>query len=419
MPLLDNLMSMVTPQLMGTIAGKLGESPDAVQKGLQGGLASVLGALGNKAGDSGFLTQILGLIKSPANDPEVLSNVGGLASGDVPQPLRDLAGQFMSAIFGSADKQSTVSNLVGQAAGLQGSSASSLMAMAAPMVLGLLGKQSSDGPALSVASLGSLLTAELPSLSKFLPSGLGSLLGGGMSIPHVAPAVAARATQVVEEAKSGGGGWVLPALIGLLVLGGLFWYFLKGSDPVKEATTKTTEAGSMVAGKAAEAGTAVSDAAKGMWAALGEFFKRKLPDGTELNIPKLGVENKLIDFIESTSPVDKETWFDFDRLLFDTGKATLQPDSQAQLKDVAAILKAYPKVHVRLGGYTDNIGDKAANVKLSQERAANVERAIVKLGIDAMRLDAKGYGEEHPVASNDTEEGRAKNRRISMRVTEK
>ena len=156
-----------------------------------------------------------------------------------------------------------------------------------------------------------------------------------------------------------------------------------------------------------------------MWAALGEFFKRKLPDGTELNIPKLGVENKLIDFIESTSAVDKETWFDFDRLLFDTGKATLQPDSQAQLKDVAAILKAYPKVHVRLGGYTDNVGDKAANVKLSQERAANVEREIVKLGIDAMRLDAKGYGEEHPVASNDTEEGRAKNRRISMRVTEK
>jgi len=129
---------------------------------------------------------------------------------------------------------------------------------------------------------------------------------------------------------------------------------------------------------------------------------------------------KLIDFIEDArKPVDKETWFDVDRLLFDTGKATLQPASKDQLSDVAAILKAYPKVHVRIGGYTDNVGDKAANVKLSEERAANVESEPVQLGIDKSRLDSKGYGEEHPVASNDTEEGRAKNRRISMRVTQK
>ena len=417
MPLLDNLMSMVTPQLMGTIANKLGESPDAVQKGLQGGLASVLGSMANKSGDSGFLQQILGLIKSPANDPAVLSDLGALASGTVPQALKDLSGQFLSAIFGSSGKQSAVSNLLAQEASLMGSSASSLMGMAAPMVMGILGKQAASASGLTAASLGSQLSAELPSLSRFLPAGLGSLVGG-LSVPHAAaPAVHAAAT---EEAKSGGGGWVLPALIGLLVLGGLFWYFLKGNDPVKEAASKTSEAGSTVAGKAAEAGTAVSDAAKGMWAALGEFFKRKLPNGVELNIPRLGVENKLIDFIEDASkPADKETWFDFDRLLFDTGKATLQPESQAQLADVAAILKAYPKVHVRLGGYTDNVGDKAANVKLSQERAANVERELVKLGVDAMRLDSKGYGEEHPVASNDTEEGRAKNRRISMRVTEK
>ena len=416
MPLLDNLMNMVTPQLMSTIAGKLGESPDAVQKGLQGGLASVLGSIGNKAGDSGFLQAILGLLKSPANDSSILSDLGGLASGNVAGPLKDLSGQFMSAIFGSADKQTQVSNLVGQAAGLKGSSASSLMSMAAPMVMGLLGKQVASG-GLNAASLGSLVSAELPNLSKFLPTGIGSLMGG-VRVPNVSAA----APHAVEEPKSSGGsGWVLPALIGLLVLGGLFWYFLKGSsEPVKEVATKTAEAGAVVAGKAADAGSAVSDAAKGMWAALGEFFKRKLPNGVELNIPKLGVENKLIDFIEdSTKAADKETWFDFDRLLFDTGKSTLKPDSQAQLTDIAAILKAYPKVHVRLGGYTDNVGDKAANVTLSQERAANVEREIVKLGIDATRLDSKGYGEEHPVASNDTEEGRAKNRRISMRVTQK
>ena len=407
MPLSDNLMSMVTPQLLGSLSSKFGESPDAVQKGIQGGIATILESIGNKAGDTGFLQQILGLIKSPTNDPSVLSDLSGLASGNIPQPLKELASQFLSSVLGSADKQSTVSSLLGQASGLKSSSASSLLAMAAPMVMGILGKQAASESGLTASSLGSMASAELPGLSKYMPAGIGSMPTGATA-PYLAPAATTAAAT-----PSGMGGWVLPALIGLLVLGGLFWYFLKGQDPVSDTATKTTET-------ATSAGTAVAEPAKEMWAALGEFLKRKLPDGTELNIPKLGVENKLIDFIEDTSKTaGKETWFDFDRLLFDTGKATLQPESQAQIGDVAAILKAYPKVHVRLGGYTDNVGDKAVNVSLSQARAANVEGELVKLGIDKSRLDSKGYGEEHPVSSNDTEDGRAKNRRISMRVTQK
>jgi K(+)-stimulated pyrophosphate-energized sodium pump len=146
----------------------------------------------------------------------------------------------------------------------------------------------------------------------------------------------------------------------------------------------------------------------------------KLPDGTELNIPANGVESKLIAYLnDPNSAIAGDKWFDFDRLLFDTGKATLQPASQEQVNNVGAILKAFPKVKIRLGGYTDNTGNAAANVKLSEARANGVMAELVKLGTDAGRMSAKGYGEEHPVADNATEEGRAKNRRISMRVTEK
>jgi outer membrane protein OmpA-like peptidoglycan-associated protein len=74
---------------------------------------------------------------------------------------------------------------------------------------------------------------------------------------------------------------------------------------------------------------------------------------------------------------------------------------------------------MRIGGYTDNTGNESANLKLSQERADSVMQALVGKGVDASRLSAKGYGEEHPVADNSTPEGRQKNRRISMRVTEK
>ena len=154
-------------------------------------------------------------------------------------------------------------------------------------------------------------------------------------------------------------------------------------------------------------------------AKLGAFGVQKLTNGIELNIPEFGIENKLLTFIKSDKPVDKTTWFDFDRLLFETGKATLEPQSQEQLKNIAEILKAYPAVNIKLGGYTDNTGKAASNLKLSQDRANSVRVELEKMGIGKDRLVAEGYGQEHPVASNDTEEGRAQNRRISVRVTKK
>jgi K(+)-stimulated pyrophosphate-energized sodium pump len=105
--------------------------------------------------------------------------------------------------------------------------------------------------------------------------------------------------------------------------------------------------------------------------------------------------------------------------LFETGKATLKPESAAQLANVAAILKAFPKVAVKVGGYTDNVGNAASNMKLSADRAKGVAGELVKLGIAAARLVPEGYGDKNPIASNDTEEGRAQNRRISLRVTAK
>jgi outer membrane protein OmpA-like peptidoglycan-associated protein len=76
-------------------------------------------------------------------------------------------------------------------------------------------------------------------------------------------------------------------------------------------------------------------------------------------------------------------------------------------------------VAIKVGGYTDSTGDAAANRRLSRERARTTMNALVALGVGQQRLEAEGYGEEHPVASNDTDEGRQRNRRIDLRVTHK
>jgi K(+)-stimulated pyrophosphate-energized sodium pump len=154
---------------------------------------------------------------------------------------------------------------------------------------------------------------------------------------------------------------------------------------------------------------------------LGAMGKLKLADGTELNVGGNSTEKKLFDFITDASKVvDKTTWFTMDRLYFETGKSVLKPASQEQLKNLATILKAYPSMELRMGGYTDNSGDSLSNNKLSTERAAIAKAELVKLGIADARLSAEGYGSLHPVcAANDTKECKAQNRRIDVRVTKK
>jgi len=146
-----------------------------------------------------------------------------------------------------------------------------------------------------------------------------------------------------------------------------------------------------------------------------------LPGGVSLTGALTGIESQLVSFIKDDSrPVDKTTWFNFDHLNFKTGSAELyQEYSQQQLTNIYEVLKAFPKVKIKVGGYTDNVGKAAANLKLSQARAETVQAALVKMGIAKDRLEAEGYGPQHPVASNDTEAGRAENRRTAVRVTGK
>ena len=97
---------------------------------------------------------------------------------------------------------------------------------------------------------------------------------------------------------------------------------------------------------------------------------------------------------------------------FATGKATLTPDSFARLDTVVEYLAHRKRAQLEISGHTDTTGKKAANKKLSQGRADAVRDYLVSKGIDGARIKAVGYGDEKPVAPNDTAEGRQKNRRI-------
>jgi OOP family OmpA-OmpF porin len=101
-------------------------------------------------------------------------------------------------------------------------------------------------------------------------------------------------------------------------------------------------------------------------------------------------------------------------ILFDTGKATIQPASETCLNEVTKLLKKNAAWKMTIEGHTDNAGAKETNMKLSQQRAEAVRSWLVGHGIDAGRLVAKGLGDSKPVADNTTEDGRARNRRVAL-----
>jgi OmpA-OmpF porin, OOP family len=404
--ILDGVLGLVTPEMKQALASRLGESQTAVQSGLGTAIAATLGGLVSKAGDSSFLNQILSLV-SGSSGQGILNSLSNLGSSGTTGGVSDLASRFLPMVFGG--QQNQVTSLITQRAGISSSAASGLLQSAVPLILGFFAKMHANG-SLNTSSLASMLTSEGPNLQKYLPTGF---LDNFSSVTSGATNRMVAAEHAMEN-KAKGMNWM--AILGVLIALLVVWFVYRALQGSNSTAKVTTAAGDVVS----TASTTAGNAANAAWAALGSFYKTKLPDGTELNIPQYGVENKLIAFItDSSKPVDTTTWFDFDRLLFDTNSATLQPASNEQLTNIAEILKAYPNVKIKIGGYTDNTGDATANMKLSQDRANNVMSALEQLGVASDRLEAQGYGEDHPVADNSTEDGRQKNRRISMRVTVK
>jgi outer membrane protein OmpA-like peptidoglycan-associated protein len=101
---------------------------------------------------------------------------------------------------------------------------------------------------------------------------------------------------------------------------------------------------------------------------------------------------------------------------FETGKAIIKGTSFQILNDIVLIMQENPEYKLEINGHTDDVGNDAMNLKLSQDRADAVKKYLVDKGIDPSRMTAKGYGETMPVADNKTSDGRALNRRVEFKV---
>lgn len=368
--IVNDLSGLFRTQALDEAASQLGESESSVMRGFEAASSAIMAALTTHLGQSGFMKQAYDLISSPLNDGGILSNVRGYFARGMNAVQSDgLSGRMLSLLFGG--NQSTVAEGISETTGVRVSSASALMAAAAPMVLGVLGRRVKESH-LDVSGLSNMLQNE------------GSAADGELTAKS-------GAHDAVERTNR----WLGVLLLAALGIVGFFWMFNHGRSVVHQAAS----------------------AARSTAPNLGDFVQLTLPNGAMLSVPRYGVESRLLDFIQNASgPID-HAWLDFDRLSFDTNSAALRPESTEQIANIAKIMKAYPATHVMIGGFTDDTGDATVDMQLSQARANSVKQELIKMGVGANRLEAQGFGASAPIADNSTEAGRFKNRRIALRLT--
>ncbi|WP_209332012.1 OmpA family protein [Lunatimonas salinarum] len=131
------------------------------------------------------------------------------------------------------------------------------------------------------------------------------------------------------------------------------------------------------------------------------------------NVERDSLKNR-DNLVISLDPIESGTYFIFENVFFDFDKADLKENSMASLNRLQAFLKQNPILRIRIEGHTDNVGNAAYNEKLSRQRAESVKDFLIQAGINAERVDVLGKGDKSPLAPNDSEEGRALNRRIEV-----
>lgn len=439
--LIQTVMSALTPGVTARLADSMGESPSALTNGLGAAAPALLaGALQRSATPAGARS-LLDQVNQTVANGNPLDNLNAVAGDESARSAFLSHGQSLaSSLLGG--EGNAVTSAIASHAGVGMGSASKLLGLAAPLVMGAIARLA--GPAPTATGLQTLLSGQRPSILGALPAGMGSLFGLGSTArsgaaaaeSHAAHATstgaAATSAAAARTAEAGGGlGRFLPWIIAALVLIGLLFAMRncaaqrRGVEPGATTTAPATPNvnGANVNAPAVNTPNVNTRAANApnanapVAANPAPNVSVNLPSGGAITVPEGSIGYNLATFLASNTPGPKT--FTFDNLNYDTASAALTPASQPTVTAITSVLKAYPNAMVKVVGFTDNQGAPAANQALSEHRAATVKSQLVAGGVPADHIEAAGMGQRDPVADNNTDTGRAANRRTELVVLKK
>lgn len=453
--LLKGARDFFDEETVAQIGQVLNQDNEQVKQGLNVTIPALFLGLSQQSDASGGIAAILEKAKQHFSNFDLHSLFG--AAGDTNEPSAQdskeegKAQGILGSIFGGGLE--TVLTTVSGYLGIDGNAIGKLMNFSLPAIFSSL---TNKGQNWDFDHIGRVLQDNKTAFAAAVPAGLGlgafgKLFDGGHFSSPVEPTIENEApTEVPKEpgihtstpitpsneleahkeplslpraedsraaaagSSSGGSWWKI--LIALIVLAALWFLFGKGCSGSKQEGATDTSVNSTKVDSSAmktEPGSSVVER---------ERTDVVLPNGVKLAAFKGGIEDQLVQFLKSDykslgEDSLKNTWFDFDNLNFKTGTAEVLPESQVQLSNLAAILKAFPTANIKIGGYTDKTGNEDFNKKLSLERATAVKDYLGKDGLSKQVTGAEGYGSQFAKYNADAPEtDRILDRHVSVSV---
>lgn len=413
--LLDHLRSIFVPSAVSDLARIMGQDAAPTQKAVDGLLPAITSGVINRAASPGGATILYQLLKSTPFDSDPSLNRLVETSAHLTKAA-DSGNSLLRQLFD--DRPQRLADSTAQYSGVSPTSATTLTGLVMSVLMGFLHKQIATR-SLSEPQFVSLLQGESETVRGAIPTALAGLLGwfiGTGTVRPVTTTTTVRSEPVAEVAAAGTPWWrwLLYLLIPLLLL----FLLLRSCNRDKTTETTTTQ------GAAVTSDSVASDMNGNGMANQGDSTKNgpevrvgvDLPGGRKLNVVENSFNYSLATYL-ATKGSQTPKLFTFDNLTFETNSAEITAQARPNVDDLIQIMQSYPSMAVRIEGNTDSTGDDAINDPLSGERAEAVKQALVKGGIDASRVATRERGDTKPVATNKTESGRQRNRRIDIVVT--
>lgn len=400
--LINSVKSVFTDLFISKFSALLNETQGNIQKAVQAAIPIVLTEVLRQAGSPAGATKIANLSKQAAGNDffgqlhELSVSSGSLVAGSV---LLKKGSDFAAGLL--TDRKDIVIKEISRYSGASISSASFIAGVVSFASMDSIGRQMAAG-SMDAKGLALWLDTQRESIMHEIPSGLEVKAPLGIHRYPREKAVRTRRNRVLSV--------VLGAIVLFVAIYFEFWPH-QHTDLVSSANPADTlvrvPARVAVLREAAHPST----------------IRVSLPNGKILDAYKGGTEDQLVSFLsDPDAKLHKKRgdWFDFTKIGFASSSSSLLLESEMQLKNIVAILTAFPKAKIKIGGYSDNTGDSTDNVRLSQQRADNILAKLVDLDARPSQLiGAKGYGPNHPLGDNGTAAGRNMNRRMSLDVKAK
>jgi outer membrane protein OmpA-like peptidoglycan-associated protein len=411
--IIEMIRGAITPDVLKASSTIVGEDGAAVQKTMSAAAPSILGGVLGMGSTLSGADRLRSMITDGRFGADTLSGFANmLQGGSTTDSLLSSGERVLSGLFGGKGDQ--VADAVAGAGGVKRGSAATILRLAAPLVMSVIGKvmatRNLDGRGLM-----NLLGSERSSILSALPAGMSGILG----LDEQAPAAAHGRTQERERVhepvreptfrepvrherdvvhvqerhhRKRWGPGLLAALAGL----GLLYFLTRGRDRDVRVN--------------------VPPAAERITEPMQPVQPVRPPEVPELTRP--GRVTEIDAYMSDPSATGPRT-FVLDEITFESGSSRLTTDARKALRDLAILFKKHPNARIRIEGHTDNKGNAAANRRLSKERADAVKKVLVDGGVISTVVETTGVGPDQPVASNDNEAGRAQNRRTQIVITKR